>query len=177
MFKVLKNGIKPTKGLTGLDLYASKGVVIGAGETKVIGLGICIDFDKFINKNKNLFEMNFYEACEDGDDGSHHSICGEKVDYFINSHYLELYPQDNLRAKGLVCSPSIIDLGYEGEIKIIVHNPLKLKWWNEKNESYLFPKVHGDTIYAIKKGGKIAQILLKEHKSYLFHEDKNACNN
>ena len=55
----------------------------------------------------------------------------------------------------------------QDEIKIIIHNPLKLKWWNEQNENYLFPKVKSDTNFTIKKGDKIAQILIKEHQGYL----------
>jgi GTP-binding protein len=51
MFKVLKKGCSPTRGTkysACIDLYAAEDVVIGAAETKVIGLGVCIDLEKLI---------------------------------------------------------------------------------------------------------------------------------
>lgn len=50
MFKVFKDGQLPTKGSkfsACVDLYAREDVVIGAGETVLIPLGICIDLTKF----------------------------------------------------------------------------------------------------------------------------------
>jgi len=163
MFKILTKGCEPTRNKrfsAGIDLYSSKDIVIGAGETAVIGLGVCIDTDElnytvdnyFLSQRKDVFKHR------------------EK---FLKSHYLELHPQNSLMAKGLISNTGIIDLDYEDEIKIIIHNSLKLKWWNEKNEDYLFPKVHSDTIYKIKKGDKVAQVLLKEHKGYLFEVESD----
>ena len=155
MLKTIVKGCEPqlaTKYSAAVDLFASEDVVIGAGETKIIGLGVCIDDCKMYNLTNRLQRDG--NICIDFDD-------------FKTSHYLELHPRSSLRAKGLIAGVGVIDLDFEQEIKIIIHNPLKLKWWNEKNESYLFPKVKSDTNYNIKKGDKLAQILLKEHKTYL----------
>ena len=49
MFKVLTKGCEPTRGSkysACVDLYASEEVVIGAGETKLVGLGVVIDKKK-----------------------------------------------------------------------------------------------------------------------------------
>ncbi len=46
MFKVLENGCEPTRGSkysACVDLYASEDVVIGAGETAIVKLGVCVD--------------------------------------------------------------------------------------------------------------------------------------
>lgn len=46
MFKVLTEGCEPTRGSkysAGIDLYTSEDVTIGAGETAIVGLGVCID--------------------------------------------------------------------------------------------------------------------------------------
>ena len=129
MLKILTRGCEPTKGSkysAGIDLYASEDVIIGTGETKLVGLGVCIDLEKY---NK-----------------------------FLSSHYLELHPRSSLRAKGLISNTGIIDLDYKDEIKIIIHNPLNgIANRGAMNQRY----------FTIKKGDRIAQILLKEHKGYL----------
>ena len=48
MLKILDDVCKPTKGSkysAAIDLYAREGVVIGAGETVKVPLGVCIDSD------------------------------------------------------------------------------------------------------------------------------------
>ena len=162
MFKVLTGGCEPSKGSkysAGIDLYSNEDCVICAGETKLIGLGVCIDVQKFTSDITESYKNDGIEVVLD------------KIENFKLSHYLELHPRSSLRAKGLISNTGIIDLDYKDEIKIIIHNPLKLKWWNEQNENYLFPKVKSDTNFTIKKGDRIAQILLKEHKSYLLGVD------
>lgn len=71
---------------------------------------------------------------------------------FIKSHYLQLEPRSSIRAKGIISCSGVIDMDYKDEIKIILHN-----FSNEK--------------FIINKHDKIAQILLKEHKTYLMGVD------
>ena len=149
MFKVLTKRCEPTKDSkysAGIDLYASEDVVIGAGETKIIGLGVCIDEHEIYDLTNRLQRNG--NVCYDFDD-------------FKSSHYLELHPRSSLRAKGLISNTGIIDLDYKDEIKIIIHNPFNPMLLNGEIIGY------AENSYAIKKGDKIAQILLKEHKSYL----------
>jgi len=50
MLKTINNGKLPTRGSeysAFVDLYANEDVIIGAGGTVMIGLGVCIDFDGF----------------------------------------------------------------------------------------------------------------------------------
>lgn len=62
MFKSINGGQLPqraTKYSAGFDVFANEDVVIGAGETKVIGLGICLsgeDIHNFIRDH--LFELH-----------------------------------------------------------------------------------------------------------------------
>ena len=165
MLKVLTKGCEPTRGSkfsAGIDLYASEDVVIGAGETAIVGLGVCIDND-FIVSNIEDLQDEEYNTIEYYSDGNW-------VDFFKMSHYLELHPRSSLRAKGLISGVGVIDLDYEQEIKIIIHNPIRTEsivntmrvhQYKEELDDFNFD-------YKINKGDKIAQILLKEHKGYLF---------
>ena len=151
MLKTITNGCEPTKGSkysAAVDLYAAEDIVIGAGETKKVPLGVCIDhnkmYDDFIPK------------------GSMDSYCvgwrGDQFEYFIKSHYMQLEPRSSLRAKGLQAGTGIIDLDYKDEIMIILHNPILL---DEKG------KINYSKTFTVFKGDKIAQIMLCKHKTYL----------
>ena len=159
MLKVLTKGCEPTRGSkysAAVDLYASEDVVIGAGETVIVGLGVCIDLDNFISR---LYTSDIkFKKCK-----------------FMEEHYLELHPRSSLRAKGLISGVGVIDLDFEQEIKIIIHNPIRTEsivntmrvhQYKEELDAFNFD-------YKIKKGDKIAQMLLKEHKSYLFGIESN----
>ena len=121
MLKTINNGKMPTKGSkysVCVDLYANESIVIGAGETAIIPLGVCLDYDKFpISVQNNM--KNFY---------------------------LQLEPRSSMRAKGLIGGTGIIDIDYEDEIKIILHNL--------------------GTNFTVSKGDRIAQIMLCEHSSW-----------
>ena len=152
MFKILTDGCKPTKGSkysACVDLYSAEDVLIGAGETAIVPLGVCIDFEQmdYIVSNDRIYN-GFYEQ-------------------FIKSHYLQLEPRSSLRAKGLQAGTGIIDMDYRDEIKLIVHNP------TQEHKPYVDASgaICGFTAqpkYIIKRGDRIAQIMLCEHKSGLF---------
>ena len=163
MFEVLDEVCQPTRATkysAGFDLYARESVIIGAGETKIVPLGVRIYFETFWKQhcNDNLFDKSDYQQ-------------GLFKDVFLKRHYLELHPRSSLRAKGLVVGVGIIDLDFKDEIGLIVHYPLKVHDWNAqyKNEEEYSPdyEVLGEDNYTINKGDKVAQILLKEHKGYL----------
>lgn len=142
MFKILDEKCTPKRGTkfsAAIDLYARENVVIGAGENALVPLGVKID------KNK----MPIY-------------LQNNK-----HRHYLQLEPRSSLRVKGLQAGTGIIDLDYEDEIMIVLHNPFPYgdmvsytKGKNSSDRSY--------SKYTINKGDKIAQVMIKEHKTYLF---------
>ncbi len=159
MLKTINGGKQPTKGSkysAGIDLYANEDVVIGAGETKMVGLGVKIDlnYKKYYIQNCLEKQYSIYDRADE--------------EYFFNffkkTHYLELHPRSSLRAKGLIAGVGIIDMDFKDEIKIILSN-------FSFSEKGVFDIIDNDFI--IKKGDKIAQILLKEHKGYLFGIDSN----
>jgi len=161
MFKVLKNGTAPTKGSkysAAVDLYASEDVVIGAGETAIVGLGVCIDLE-----NSNIYKTSDYKWAnkKDASEEVIEVIKQQAIRDFMAENYLELHPRSSLRAKGLISNTGIIDLDYTDEIKIIIHNPIQTSTYRPEH-------IRNDNEFIIKKNDKIAQILLKEHKSYLF---------
>lgn len=160
MFKKVKDGKLPTRGSKHsacVDLYAREDIVIGAGETKLVPLGVCINNELL----EAIWAFNIHGSFE----------------LFISSHYLQLMLRSSLGKKGLILpnGVGVIDLDYKDEIMMIVHNPIKygvgvrlvVKAEDEENNALLF---HGKEV-EIKKGDRVAQITLLEHKSYLFGID------
>lgn len=146
MFKVLDGATAPTRATkysAMVDLFANADVVIGAGETKIVPLGVKISEDVLqkllVNSGREFMD-----------------------DYFKKSHYLELHPRSSLRAKGLIIGVGVIDLDYPDEIGLIVNNPFTNKKTHWKDEWKLI-----NTDFKINKGDKVAQCTLKEHKGYL----------
>jgi len=166
MFKILTKGCEPkkaTKYSAGIDLFSSEDVVIEAGETVNVGLGVCIDEEK-------IKELIFPMIAPHENREKHIKENKIRFDNFLNSNYIELHPRSSLRAKGLISNTGIIDLDYKDEIKIIIHNPFDgtydKTYWDDVWKD--IPKN-----YTIKKGDKIAQIMLLEHKGCLFSIESN----
>ncbi len=149
MFEIINSGKMPTRGTrysACVDLYANEDVVIGAGETVIVPLGVKIKSNlwDFIQKTNPI------------------TYKGANEEYFMQTNYLQLSPRSSLRAKGLISGQGIIDLDYNKEIKMIVTKSLTM-----------FESINNDYSeeFIIKRGDKIAQITLLEHKSYLFDID------
>jgi len=138
MFKVLTEGCEPTRGSkysACVDLYASEDVVVGVGETKLVGLGVCLDED----------------------------VMKALTVKFKSKYYIQLMLRSSLSKELIIANGvGIIDMDYEDEIKIRVHKPMDM--FSAINDDY-------SEDFTIKKGDKIAQITLMEHKSYLFGID------
>jgi dUTPase len=159
MLKSSYFGCMPTKGSkhsAAIDLNAREDVVIGAGETVKVPLGVFIDIDidwymgNKINKNPT-YGQGAIDAFED----------------FMKSHYFELEPRSGMRLKGITAGTGIIDLDYKDEICIVFHNLLTFK----AIIKWIFSFGRNKSVFKISKGDKIAQILLKEHKTYLMGID------
>ena len=131
---------RATKYSAMVDLYAKEDVVIGAGETRIVNLGVKIDID-FIT---STFTTQNYHV---------HS---ETLDEFLHTHFLELHPRSSLRAKGLIVGVGVVDLDYPDELGLIVHNPVAQD---------VKHNIFGE--YIVSKGDKIAQCTLIEHKGFL----------
>lgn len=111
MFKAINNGTLPTRGSKHsacIDLYANEDVTIGAGETVLVGLGVCIDLE-LLRKSLKQNKEHFYSA---------------HVDVFRNCHYLQLMLRSSLGKQGLILpnGVGVIDLDYKDELKMIIHN-------------------------------------------------------
>lgn len=146
MLKTLWGGKEPTKGSkysAAIDLYAQDDFIMEVGETRIVPLGVCIDSDKL--QDLAMSETNIYF--------NYTSQEIEDITYrFLESHYLQLEPRSSIRAKGIISCSGVIDIDYKDEIKIILHN-------------------FSVEQFIINKHDKIAQILLKEHKTYLMGVD------
>ena len=104
MFKVLDGATAPTRATkysAMVDLYARESVVIGAGETKIVPLGVKIDRGWF--PNMYPIDIENMERC---------------MYDFYSTHYLELHPRSSLRAKGLIIGVGVIDLDYVSHCKL-----------------------------------------------------------
>ena len=183
MFKVITEGCEPTRGSkysACVDLYASEDVTIGAGETKVVGLGVAIDLE-YLHDRVDLWCGHAYNLriSSPSNDYEKHTqeIHNRNFEWYMNHHYLQLMLRSSLGKKGLILpnGVGIIDLDYKDEIKMIIHNPIALIDY-DKNTNTMYqwckPNKHGFmSDVEIKKGDKIAQITLLEHKGYLFGID------
>lgn len=180
MFEILDKVCTPIRGTkysAYVDLFAREDVVIGAGETKIIKLGVKLDLDyikaMFVHRKNGL----------------------EEYDKFNKSNYLEVALRSSLAVKGLIIANGIgiIDLDYPNEIGLIVHNPTNNSYVecearvllagyeaqknkldiNEAQLKIATPYLD-KLIFKISKGDKVAQCTLKEHKSYLlgYESDK-----
>lgn len=161
MFKVLDEVCKPTKGSkysAAVDLYAREDIVIGAGETVKVPLGVSIDSDKLEDLAMSETNIYFNYTTQEIEDIKYQ---------FLESHYLQLEPRSSLRVKGLIAGTGIIDLDYKDEICIVFHNLLTFK----AIVKWIFSFGRSKSVFKISKGDKIAQILLKEHKTYLMGID------
>ena len=161
MFKVLDTVCQPTRATkysAMVDLYARDDVIIGAGKTKIVPLGVKIDSGFFI------YEIGKIDVSAGGIVTSPDNA-SEVINNFLKSHYLELHPRSSLRAKGLIIGVGVIDLDYPDEIGLIVHNPISDENFSSSVE--VGEEAFRYSQFTINKGDKVAQITLKEHKGYL----------
>ena len=176
MFKILDGACTPKRGTkysAYVDLFAREDVTIAAGETKIVKLGVKLDMD-FFESMFNPDKLDFKTAKVGGlysDDELR--IQKHQLHNFLKSHYLEIALRSSLGVKGLIIANGIgiIDLDYPDEIGLIVHNPFNIEYEEVRREGRLCGEV--DIIetkrerFKIKKGDKVAQCTLKEHKGYL----------
>lgn len=159
MFEILDEVCTPKRGTkysAYVDLFSREDYIIGAGETKVVKLGVKLDFDALINKLYEYAPM-----------GKHFHIWKkEHLDFELKSHYLEVALRSSLGVKGLIIANGIgiIDLDYPDEIGLIVHNPINQTHFYDDGKLLVN---NMPSHYLISKGDKVAQCTLKEHKGYL----------
>lgn len=170
MFEILDEVCTPKRGTkysAYVDLFARETIIIGAGETVIVKLGVKLDLEKlkedWIKKSGFVFEP--IEAKK--------TLIEFGFNHFLKSHYLEVALRSSLGAKGLIIANGIgiIDLDYPDEIGLIIHNPFNIEYEEIRREGRLCGEVDIiETIkeqFKIKKGDKVAQCTLKEHKGYL----------
>lgn len=147
MFEVLDEVCTPKRGTkysAYVDLFSAEDCTIGAGETKMVKLGVKLDLD-------SLYKSWYFYTEQNNISGS--------WEMFLKSHYLEVALRSSLGVKGLIIANGIgvIDLDFKNELGLIVHNPQNISWFKDD---------YGDP-FIISKGDKIAQCTLKEHKGFL----------
>ena len=170
IFKILDEVCTPKRGTkysAYVDLFAREDITIGAGETKIVKLGVKIDLDKLA---KTLYDVSYSYILK-----AHNKALQEDFHNFLKKHYLEVALRSSLGVKGLIIANGIgiIDLDYPDEIGLIVHNPhhyLENDFWfhigNGISSSLPIPQPFKED-FKISKGDKVAQCTLKEHKGYL----------
>ena len=163
MFKKLTDDAnlpqRSTKYSAGFDVYANEDVVIGAGETKLVGLGIAID-QNLLNITKMLNNAKVDPMTSVSD--------------YMKAHYLELHIRSSLRVKGLTSlGTGIIDIDYPDEIKMVVHRPIEFHYCNSliRGETIWKKEILFESSYPIRKGDKIGQLILKRHEGYLMPQE------
>lgn len=163
MFEILDEVRIPKRGTkysAYVDLFSREDVVIGAGETKIVKLGVKLDLDE-LSKQYFSFHKEVHIELE-----SRYSV---KFQKFLKYHYLEVALRSSLAVKGLIIANGIgiIDLDYPDEIGLIVHNPVNKVGTYYQDGTIQLGCPNGGTHFKIEKGDKVAQCTLKEHKGYL----------
>ena len=161
MFKILDEVCTPKRGTkysAYVDLFAREDVTIGAGETKIVKLGVKLDLD-ILKENMTKYSMLS-------------SIKSNEIfDLLCKRYYLEVALRSSLGVKGLIIANGIgiIDLDYPDEIGLIIHNPIsEIESFNDGCSDFIELKgCNEQYLFAIQKGDKVAQCTLKEHKGYL----------
>ena len=154
MFKVIEGGFEPvrsTKYSAYIDLFSAEDAIIGAGETKIVKLGVKLDLDKLYRSWYFYTEQN--------------KISGS-WDMYLSSHYLEVALRSSLAVKGLIIANGTgkVDLDYPNEIGLIVHNPIDLNFICDYLANNDYKKYSN---FKIKKGDKVAQCTIAPHEGYL----------
>jgi len=178
MFKTVNQGTYPTRGSkfsAYVDIFSNEDVTIGAGETKMIPLGIAIDLEFIKSSILKLQDCTAYRLNTSGQhslvysyrDISKEEAISAKYENFMSTHYLQLAIRSSLGKKGLILPNGIgvIDLDFDKEIQMIIHNPVTLK----SIVKYLLSFGKHKSKWNLKTGWKIGQITLLEHKSNLFN--------
>lgn len=174
MFRSIEGGRLPeraTRHSVGFDVFANEDVRINAGETKLIGLGICIDPNYLVYDVAGVKVSTGGEIIKGGD--------SDKISDFMTQFYFELHPRSSLRVKGLGGGVGIIDIDYRDEIKMVINNPIIRidysgdPYFNPETQDVTMPFLFGlGTNYdklgvSIKRGDKIGQLILKRHEGSL----------
>jgi len=177
MFREINGGNLPTRGSkysACVDLYANADITIGAGETVLIPLGVCIDKDEIFKKfyqTHRTFDEAINEIANNNSKQQPHEL-RQSFSMTLKSHYLQLMLRSSLSKELIIANGvGVIDLDYKDEIMIRVHKPLRICSYgvNETGNNH-FEVDYKDDLF-IKKGQRVAQITLLEHKSYLFGID------
>ena len=154
MFKILDEVCTPKRGTkysAYIDLFAREDMSIGAGETKIVKLGVKLDLDK-------LYKSWHFYTEQNNTSGS--------WDMYLRSHYLEVALRSSLGVKGLIIANGTgkVDLDYPDEIGLIVHNPINLNFICDYLANNDYKKYSN---FKIKKGDKVAQCTIVPHEGYL----------
>lgn len=176
MFKILDEVCTPkraTKYSAYVDLFAREDCVIGAGETKIVKLGVKIDLEKL--ENQLIFNVCLRDV-KAGFPPLSKKAKKEIFEEFLNQNYLEVALRSSLAVKGLIIANGIgvIDLDYPDEIGLIVHNPQDFRWFKDDLEN--IDIIENDAFF-INKGDKVAQCTLKGHKGYLMGYESDVIRN
>lgn len=195
MFEILKGGVAPkikTEFSSSADLCSRVDITIGAGETKIIPLGVKIDLEQI--KNICFGEYKSFMKMQDSKNGFTSTQFQEAYNSFLKSNFFELKIRSSgSTKKGLIIANGTgeIDLDYPDEIGLIVHNPITMNsamayssiailqnkilesgGSDEDIQKYTKEMMKEKNIQKclavhIKAGEPIAQIKLMPHKNYL----------
>lgn len=177
IFEVMIPACTPTRATkysAMVDLYAREEVSIKAGETKIIPLGIKIDFEAL---KKSVLEHRYFKGAMET---LHPVPLNKYFEQFLKTHYIDLQPRSSIRNKGLIfegvacieedggiVKKGVVDLDYKKEIGLILHNPLRdfsICYDPLKSHRGDIIKIEKNKPYVIALGDKIAQCTIVEHK-------------
>lgn len=147
---------RATEYSAGFDVYSNEDVVIEAGETKSVSLGIALDMEMYCFDRVSQLPYDYVIK---------RNIA--RYEDFLKSHYFALHIHEELRNKGITSlGTGIIDMDYRDEIKIVIHNPIHHFAMFNKHTVVNAMGADNNIEYEIKKGDKIGQLILCRHEGY-----------
>lgn len=193
MLKLFNNseGCTPTKGTkfsACVDLYAREDVVIKAGETVLIPLGVMIDNEAIEKKVAEKYSFDLGEIKDSNEYDKYHPLFREVEDFYMK-HQFNLQIRSSMSAKyGLIIAngTGIIDMDYNREIMICIHKPFRFSDMWKVPVDFILDVTFGKdrtnksfSRFKLKKGevdkkGKriaVAQIGLIRNETYLLGID------
>lgn len=158
MFEILDKVCTPRRDSrysAGMGLFAREDIVIGAGETKSIPLGVKINLEKI--KEIAIPTRNVPTLWVD-----------DEFDRFLRTHCLEVFLRKSLAVESLIVPNGIelVNLDYPYEIELLVHKALNAgEYFNVNGSLICFNDPNHS--FKISRGQQVAECMLTKHKGYL----------
>lgn len=152
MLKAIDEKYKPTRGTKNsacIDLRARGSFYISKMTTETIPLGVVIDIDSVVFST--CMFCGSEELSQLSKEDTYCDCCGSKQtkEFLAENFYIDLKIRSNYRKKGIISGSGVIDLDFNKELALIVHN-------------------FSDSDLVVEDGERVGQVMIKKHYTDMF---------